>query len=114
MDFMVEFTDEATVDRLCAIGKLVFRSSLVPWLALEADSEQQIADVPGVKQVYPAREVVWCGDGSWMTKETHQYKLKAMRELLPRAEADLARLRERCADTPPPKYCRFSSLRRWK
>lgn len=53
MTFMVEFTDEATVDRLREIGNVVFRSSLVPWLALEADGEQQIADVPGVKQVYP-------------------------------------------------------------
>ena len=35
-----------------------------------------------------------------MTEETRQVTLKAMRELLPKAEADLASLREKLADKP--------------
>lgn len=35
-----------------------------------------------------------------MTEEVRQYKLKAMCELLPRAEADLTRLREQLANKP--------------
>ncbi|MEA4884277.1 MAG: hypothetical protein VB144_11600 [Clostridia bacterium] len=101
MRFMVRY-DADSIESLEQIGRVAFRSGLVNWLALEADETdaQRIAQVPGVLEVYPEREIVWCGDGSWMTRETHQYKLKAMRELLPEAEASLARLHEQLGGKP--------------
>lgn len=99
--FMVCYATDSVVEALRQVGQVVFRSSLVNWLVLEADEsdEQRIAQVPGVLKVYRERDGVWLGNG-WMTEETRQVTLKAMRELLPKAEADLASLREKLADKP--------------
>ena len=99
--FMVCYATNSTIELLQQIWQIAYRSSLVNWLALEADEsdEQRIAQVPGVLEVYPEREGVWIGDG-WMLQATHQAKLMAMRELLPKAEADLARVREQLGDKP--------------
>lgn len=101
MRFMVRYDTDSTIELLERIGQVACRSSLVSWLALEADEsdEQRIAQVPGVLEVYPEREGVWLGDG-WMLEADRQLKLKAMRELLPKAEADLAWVRERFSDKP--------------
>ena len=102
MRFMVRYDTDSTIELLEHIGQVAFRSSLVNWLALEANKadKQRIAQVPGALEVYPEREMVWCGDGTWMTKVAHQAKLTAMRELLPKAEADLAYVRARLRDKP--------------
>lgn len=101
MRFMVRYDTDSTIELLQQIGQVAFRSSLVNWLALEADEsdEQRIAQVPGVLEVHPEREGVWLGDG-WMLEADWQCKLKAIRELLPKAEADLARVREQLSGKP--------------
>lgn len=101
MRFTVRYDTDSTIELLQQIGQVAFRSSLVNWLVLEADEsdKQRIAQVPGVFEVHPEREGVWLGDG-WMLEADRQFKLKALRELLLRAEANLARLREQMADDP--------------
>ncbi len=101
MRFMVRYDTDSTIELLEQIGQVAFRSSLVNWLALEANKadKQRIAQVPGVLEVYPECEGVWIGDG-WMLETARQAKLNAMRELLPKAEADLAHVREQLGDKP--------------
>jgi len=101
MRFMVRYDTDSTIELLEHIGQVAFRSSLVNWLALEADEsdQQRIAQVPGVLEVYQEREGVWIGDG-WMLEAERQFKLNTMRELLPKAEADLAHVREQLGDKP--------------
>ena len=57
MRFTVCYDTHSTIELLEHIGQVAFRSSLVNWLALEANKadKQRIAQVPGVLEVYPGR-----------------------------------------------------------
>lgn len=61
MRFMVCYYGDSTAKALQQIGNIVFRSSLVNWLVLDADKsdEARIIRMLGVMDVYQEREGLW-------------------------------------------------------